>query len=214
MRTDKNRIKTSGNSAEAGIYLARSLNARREPSSNPRLDRVSLDAGKTWTYSVADPKGKGRIITLIRLILDLEGIVREHRDPTIDFRAQPFWRPPKQIISLKKKLDRILSGYKSSPDVMPAIRTGTLEWDLENAGRRTNGEVQMAGWVIELSKSGFLNRVRLCRCGQWFFARRCDSFTCSAKCRNNEYENTEARIEKRRENARQYYWLHKSGKVK
>jgi hypothetical protein len=214
MRTTKNRIKTSANPEEAGSSLALSLNGLREPSAKPGIDRVSLDGGKTWSYSVADPKGRGRIIELIRLILDFEGMVREQRDPTLDFRAQMFWRPPKQMLSLKKRLDRILSGYKFSPDVMPALRTGTLEWDLENTGRRTNGEVQKAEWVIELSKSGFLNRVRHCRCGQWFFARRCDSFTCSPRCRKDEYENTEARIEKRRENARKYYWLHKSGKVK
>lgn len=150
----------------------------------------------------------------MRLILNFEAIVREHRDPTLDFRAEVLWRWPKQMISLKKNLDRILSGYKFSPDVMPGIRAGVLEWDLENTGRRTNGEVQKAEWVIELSKTGFLNRVRFCRCGQWFFAGRCDSFTCSANCRKHDYENTEARIEKRRENARKYYWLHKSGKVR
>jgi hypothetical protein len=214
MRIQKSRIETSAGPDEAGSRLARSLNQLREPSADPGLDRVSLDGGKTWSYSVADPKRRGRIIELIHLILDLERMVREQQDPTLDLRAELFWRAPKEMLSLKKQLDRILSGYKFSPDVIPVIRTGTLEWGLENTGRRTNGEVQTAEWVIELSKSGFLNRVRLCRCGQWFFARRCDSFTCSPKCRNDEYENTEARIEKRRENARKYYWLHKSGKVK
>ena len=175
---------------------------------------MSLDDGKTWTYTIADPKGRGRITELIRLILDFEGMVREARNPTLSFRAELLWNAPKPMLSLKKKLDKILSGYKFSPDVMPSIRTGTLEWDFENTGRRTNGEAQMAEWVIGLSKGGFLNRVRLCRCKKWFFARRRDSFTCSPKCRKDEYENTEARIEKRRENARKYYWLHKSGKVK
>jgi hypothetical protein len=214
MSTNNRRIKTSRDPAEVGRRLAQSLNTLRKPSVRPGLDLVSIDGGKTWAFSIVDPNGKKRIIELMRLILAFEAMVREYRDPTLDFQGEVLWRWPKKMISAKKKLNRILSGYKFSPDVMPAIRAGTLEWDLENAGRRTNGEMQKAEWVIELSKNGFLNHVRLCRCGQWFFARRRDSFTCSEKCRLDEYENTDSRIQRRRENARKYYWLHKSGKVK
>jgi len=214
MSTNKKRIKLSRDPAEVGASLVIALNELREPAVQPGFDRVSLDEGKQWSYSVSAPKAKGRIIELIRLILDFERMVRENQDPKLDLRGELLWRPPKQMVSMDKKLNRMLSAYRVSPSVGASIRTGTLEWDLENAGRRTNGELQMAEWAMELSKSGFLNRVRLCRCGQWFFAHRRDSFTCSSACRKHDYENTQERIEKRRENARKYYWLHKSGKVK
>ena len=197
-----------------GSFLALLLNQLREPTGEPGRQRVSLDGGKTWSYTIADPKGVPRIIELIRLILDLERIVREYRDPTLDVKAALLWSGPKEATSLRITLDKILSGYKYSPAVTPEIWSGTLSWGLENNSRRTNGEAQMAELVIDLSKSGMLNRIRLCQCGKWFFARRRDSLSCSAKCRKAEYEMTETRIQKRRENARKYYWLHQSGKVK
>ena len=215
MSTNNRRIKLASAPAEAGISLVLALNELRKPSAQPGgLDRVSLDGGEHWTYSVSDPKGKDRILELIGLILEYEGIAREYRNPKLNWRTELLWCPPKRSLSIHEKLNMMLSGYKSSPGVRATIRTGTLEWGLENTGRRTNGEMQMAEWVIELSKSGFLDRVRRCLCGRWFFARRSDSSTCSGKCRKDQYENTAARVEKRRKNARRYYWLHKSGKVK
>jgi hypothetical protein len=57
---------------------------------------VSLDGGNTWSHTISDPKGKARIIEFMRLILDFERMVYEHRDPTLDLKAEFLWRYPKR----------------------------------------------------------------------------------------------------------------------
>jgi hypothetical protein len=67
--------------------------------------------------------------------------------------------------------------------------------------------------VIELAKQSLLNKVRKCDCGSYFFARLPAQRFHSKECRVRFWEASEGRKKRRREKAREYYSLHKSGKV-
>ena len=199
-----------------GTSLARSLNAKVKPAGEKGWELVQTEEDGPWFRTVTSPKKKERVLEIIALILKLESAAQTHKKPSKDWHAYIYWQKsvPKEVVALTEKLNRMLLPYKYSPFVDLRLSAGRLEWDQQNTGSRTNGESQMIGWAIKLSEIGMLNRVRLCTCGKWFFALRSDSTCCSTKCRQGEYEQKEDRIEKRRENARRYYWLHKNKNVK
>jgi hypothetical protein len=68
--------------------------------------------------------------------------------------------------------------------------------------------------IMNLFKNGDLARLRKCECGTYFFARSSITRFCSEKCRVAYWENSEIRKEQKRKKAKEYYHLHKSGKVK
>ena len=70
--------------------------------------------------------------------------------------------------------------------------------------------------VVELAKLSVLDKVRKCKCGdcdKYFFARRPEQHFHAAKCRIRFGEASPERKQRKREQARQRYHLHKSGKV-
>lgn len=68
--------------------------------------------------------------------------------------------------------------------------------------------------LARLAEQGLLDRLKRCRCGRWVFARFSHQRFCSSKCREQEFRSSDAWKEHRRKKAREYYELHKSGKVK
>lgn len=68
--------------------------------------------------------------------------------------------------------------------------------------------------VMDLADSKLLSRVRLCGCGKYFVARSSLTRFCSATCRIEFWESSEERKRQKREKAREYYILRKTGIVR
>jgi hypothetical protein len=82
----------------------------------------------------------------------------------------------------------------------------------EESDAYTEGVVAME--IMNLFKNGDLARLRKCECGTYFFARSSITRFCSEECRVAYWENSENRKEQKRKRAKEYYHLHKSGKVR
>jgi hypothetical protein len=75
----------------------------------------------------------------------------------------------------------------------PVARTGAEEW-----------ETFAADAAMDLAEVDGLLNLQRCQCGKWFFARRKDQKSCSAKCRQKLYEQTYGFKAKRRKYMREY----------
>ena len=67
--------------------------------------------------------------------------------------------------------------------------------------------------AIRLAENGRISAVRQCaKCSKWFFARFEHKSVLQRRLQRSVYRSDAADKERRRERARTYYWLHKSGK--
>jgi hypothetical protein len=76
------------------------------------------------------------------------------------------------------------------------------------------GEVSAIADLAKLAEKDLLGHLRECSCGKWIWARFSHQRFCSARCRERHFRSSESWKEHRRQKAREYYRLHKSGKVK
>lgn len=150
-----------------------------------------------------------RIMDLLSNLRDVLAIMREVRS-NFDWMNEPW---PKNFDSLTRELAARLDDYPTTPHFLPNYGN---DWEIEDgvAGRRPPGESVAAHSIIKLAQQGLLDRIGLCGCGKWYFARFLHQRSCSASCRRKLYEKTEEFREKRRKYMRKYYRLKNSGKVK
>lgn len=79
---------------------------------------------------------------------------------------------------------------------------------------RAEMEGKIVECLLECIKHGALHRILTCSCGKLFFQRFSHQHFCSEKCRSKSYQDSATWREYRRRKAREYYHLHKTGKVK
>jgi hypothetical protein len=66
------------------------------------------------------------------------------------------------------------------------------------------GEGSSIKALIELGSAGYVNRVRQCLCGKWFYARLAPQHSCSATCRQKRFQQSSQYKRKKREYMRNY----------
>jgi hypothetical protein len=70
-------------------------------------------------------------------------------------------------------------------------------------------EAFIVQYLIGITRSGNIDRVRECQCGKWFLAARADKRYCGENCRKKYHSPSEEQKEKRRKWRRDYqkrYW--------
>lgn len=151
-----------------------------------------------------------RISDLLDNLLEVLEVM-EQVDADFDWMNSP---EPERFREITTELAARLDEYPT----VPAFSTEYhgKQWTIEDAvaGRRPSGESVAAHAIIELAKQNLLNRIGMCHCGKWYFARFFHQHCCSVSCRRNLYEKTPEFREKRRTYMRRYYRLKTSGKVK
>jgi hypothetical protein len=68
--------------------------------------------------------------------------------------------------------------------------------------------------AMYLLSTGLIYRIRRCECGKWFFRRFAHQSYCSGECRVRHYLQSDDGKEYKRRKAREYYELHKRGRVR
>jgi hypothetical protein len=120
-----------------------------------------------------------------------------------------------------ERLQKLLQEYKYFPMFFPLGSISQSHWFPVPRGNKYSH-----GWAIDyddsnavldmaqLADADLLNRLKKCICGRWMFARFSHQRFCSVKCREKEFRSSPEWKAYRRKKAREYYQLHKSGKVK
>jgi hypothetical protein len=128
----------------------------------------------------------------------------------------PGWNPgpgvplAPEVKDALKDLNRSLQRYTTHPVFLPdQENTGALV--VENAfwNDVPVGESIAVHAAVRLARQNKLNRLKLCKCGLWYYAKFSHQRFCSSECREKFWETSEERKEQKRGRAREYYEYHK-----
>jgi hypothetical protein len=118
-----------------------------------------------------------------------------------------------ELRTLAREISKRLAKYPSILEVKPdgEVKShGVLRF----SERITTREGLVARYIFHLAEEDLLYNIRDCMCGKLFYATRSDQKSCTSACRHKRYEQTEEFKQKRRDQARENYRLHKQGKVR
>jgi hypothetical protein len=115
-----------------------------------------------------------------------------------------------------RKLTRSLRRYSYYPYFFPSTGGSDFHWTptKKKPHEELYDDTDAIFDLMELARQGLLERLKQCPCGRWIWARFSHQRFCSSKCRERDFRSSEKWKEHRRQKAREYYRLHKSGKVK
>jgi hypothetical protein len=119
-----------------------------------------------------------------------------------------------------RHLEALLQQYRYYPMFVPFGSFSRHWFPVPKGNKRFGrwpveyGDVSAVFNLAQLAEMGLLVRIRKCICGKWLFARFSHQRFCGAQCREKEFRSSPEWKEYRRKKAREYYRLHKSGKVK
>jgi hypothetical protein len=105
--------------------------------------------------------------------------------------------------------------YRVTPAVLPDGSSICYLMDIPE--RDAGAEYQETTFVVSifhLTLRNVVDRLRICECGKFLYARRFDRIYCSDNCRVRSHQASEEFKVKRREYQRSWYRLKTSGKVK
>ncbi len=171
-----------------------------------------------------EPARKARITQLLNYCQELVEILKGYPDsnwvryvPITEAEKMPPSPDWDRCQELEESINRMLKRYRGY-QVIGIRGVGAeiqVHWDqVGPISGQSASEWFMSYIIIDALQSGDLARLVKCGCGQYFFQRSSLSRFCSNKCRIGFWENSEVRKQQKRAKAREYYKLHKSGKVK
>ena len=127
-----------------------------------------------------DDTSRGRVISLLEQVRECVGM--------------RIIVPPERshlLISLGP-IDKMMSRYPIYPTLAydPGTESLSVLRRLVPGSAYPNGETMAAHGIIELARNGraCLGRLRECRCGRWFFARKDASLACGPACKQKIYD--------------------------
>lgn len=115
----------------------------------------------------------------------------------------PVIKQVRQLAIVKKKHARL-------EDLLPSDVTTGWGVEEEHLGMRPSLEGRIVEEIIRLAQIGHLSRLRLCCCGEWFYAHRAQHTAHSPKCRQKKYSQMEETKAHRRLYSRWYYAMNQS----
>src|SRR5215472_3551461 len=152
-----------------------------------------------------------RVRAFLALMQDAQRLARE-------IAALPTSSPIPSVIERRFHLDKKINGFLRSYPVVYNVRLYPPKlvsdvWLVEGNKQQVQefGHIQT---VLAMAEQQPITDIRVCDCGKLFLARSSLTRFCSPDCRIAFWENSEERKQRKREKAREYYMLHKTGVVK
>ena len=185
--------------------------------SNERTANRMVD----WLNAPSDDPARNRIRGLLRDLHFLAESWEEVEDdgPAARIREDRL----EQFNRVHRRVSLLFRRYKFYPMVWPWGPGFVQQWAPVSGpdgkftgkwpptdGYSDNQAIFELTWLMPRD----VTKIRQCSCGRWLFARFSHQRFCSAKCREREFKSSPEWKEYRRQKAREYYRLHKSGKVK
>jgi hypothetical protein len=182
-----------------------------------------------WLNTTEDTEGKQRIELIIYTAMQIWSLGHK---PIFEKRNWRMYKNKSVIerLRLEAELNDQLSYYQLVPAFLLGLGGDWLfrwtaapgsELAIRNSARSAKkvrdavpGEVAAIKALLEVLWSGNLVRIGRCKCKKVFFRKFMHQQFCSDRCRNKARESSPEWKEYRRKKAREYYRLHKSGKVK
>lgn len=160
-------------------------------------------------------KEQDRVIKILRLYAQSRMDWEDLRRHGIESRPRSSAKKQK---TASRELDRHLRRYTFYPQFFPLGKLLSFCWSSTRPNHPDPSEgyddVSAIADLAKLAERDLLGHLRECICGKWIWAKFSHQRFCSPKCREREFRSSEKWKEHRRQKAREYYRLHKSGKVK
>jgi hypothetical protein len=191
------------------------IDGKREFSGEAQAARLIA-----WLNEASKDKPRERIRSLLR---DIRASIQA--GDTLKRQGLPlFSTADRRLEKLTRRISDSLRRYKFYPFVWATTsRVSVWSWmpahgpdgkPSLDADVKLYTEFKAVRDIMGLAGAKLLPRIKECRCGKWMFLRFSHQRFCSSKCREKEFRSSPESKAYRREKAREYYWLHKSGKVK
>ena len=144
------------------------------------------------------PESRERLLALLNAVRDQLESFREHQLPYYPNEKDELL----QTVFLE--IAKLMRPYATVPLLLyhPKTKRWGLGLQAADPGLRPEGEVMAAHGILELARSEALDRLRICDCDKWFFAKRKDGVACSDTCRKRIHDQKPEVKEKRQEKAR------------
>jgi hypothetical protein len=176
-----------------------------------------LNGGKLkddgWYRLIEADESRSRVLDVISSIQRLLGTIERRQG----------WKPkqpadkkqPLEISTAFQELNTTLHSYTSFPCFYPEPNK-SRRWDMSEvlSGDHPVGESLAVHAAVRLADQNMLERLKVCDCGLWYFAKFSHQKFCSAECRVRFWESSEERMERKRERLRQNYLYKKAHKGK
>jgi hypothetical protein len=149
-----------------------------------------------------------RVREILRLTLAALKTARVTTDEDFRQSSAQF----EKLRKIELQVNELLKRYVGVMRVLCDESLGLVSW--EPRPYRSDAEFRTVVVFMNLLAAGYFPSIGECACGTYFYARSTSWRFCSTKCRERFWENSEERKERKRQNARRYYWLHKTTNVK
>jgi hypothetical protein len=190
----------------------------REASARDYYGRFDAEPLLAWLNRISSRKDEAARIAVAKVILIMESI-GSIQDKAAKLMPVGGWKSkPRAVRDEETALNARLSNYEFVYG-LDSSKPSPMVWTLRSMEDPTGvayipGETLAVHHVVELAKQGLVGKVRKCDCGKYFFARLPSQRFHGKECRVQFWEKSPERKARRREKAREYYNLHKSGKVR
>ncbi len=167
------------------------------------------------TLSGLRPQNEGQWGTLHEIVLALQSL-----QPVTAITRQRVMNSDPTLKQQTQRLDsvnRILKQFEAVPVIKPPtpVKDSRIRLTWVRTKGSANLELSAALVAVKLAEEGRIHSLRQCsKCAKWLFAKFAHSRFCSEDCKNNFYREDPDEKKRRREWAKNNYWLHKNKNVK
>jgi hypothetical protein len=162
--------------------------------------------------TVEEEEERRRVRAFLALMQDAQRLAQE-----IDTLPNTMHPPPpafERQFQLDRKINRFLRNYPVVQNVRLYPPRVVIDLELVKGSKQQLQEFGHIRTILGMAEGRSITDIRECNCGKLFLARSSLTRFCSPDCRIAFWENSEERKQRKREKAREYYMLHKTGIVK
>jgi hypothetical protein len=173
----------------------------------------SANSRDDWYRSTEAEESRSRVLDVISSIRTLLGAIEQR--PGWKPKQPPNKKQPLKISNAFHELNLKLTSYPSFSCFYPEPNK-SCRWDMSEAlcGHGPVGESLAVNAAVRLADQNRLQRLQVCDCGSWYFAKFSHQKFCSTECRVRFWESSEERMEQKRDGARENYVYNKAHKGK
>jgi len=171
-----------------------------------------------WLNETNNRSARGRVLQLLTLFQSASLKARWKAKPKLTLKQ--LADQTNELRSLESQINRILRRHRSCTHAW--LSEQGIKLSQVVAGKHSDvadsmwpgNEFAAVEAVLSLVRIGVIQRLSACSCGNWFYMRFSHKRSCRDKCRQMEQRGSEEYKKRRREWARNNYWLHKNKNTK
>ena len=166
--------------------------------------------------------GRALLLTVKRFQA-LESVLSNRDIPLFSLAPDQSMDPNPEVMRKFAAINRFLRRYEAYPRIIPEFYTDAnplsrgllFHWGRVGPHQQPFFEVGLVQDIVKLYQAGRISSLKQCdQCRRWLFARFPHQRFCGAVCKEAFHRSNETDKKRRREWARNNYWLHKNKNVK